>query len=123
MSPWKAILSTRHDDARPPTTSCRMYPFALGLNSVVSTVLPGLELHGTEHDNYQFVTVPELERLDAAKCCVPGLLLQAFHHATHGIYDSGIHSQVRPWASDQENGASVMVHNALHLLSHQAQQQ
>lgn len=88
----------------------RVYPFIVNVPPEVSS---NLELRGTEHDRFQLVTVEQLEEMQSE--CVPGLV-QAFHHATYGVYDTTISPVVRAWASDVENGASVMTANALKLL-------
>jgi translation initiation factor 2B subunit (eIF-2B alpha/beta/delta family)/8-oxo-dGTP pyrophosphatase MutT (NUDIX family) len=110
------------------SSSCsiiRVYPFAVHVPPSFH-----LEMRGTEHDLYRWVTVPELERLKPA---VPGLAL-AFHHATRGKYcpcflphggdrdedkdaaGEGLARAAREWASDQSSGAAVMARNALKLL-------
>ena len=58
-------------------TIIRVYPFTVQLPSDWK-----LELRGTEHDSWKFVSVAELEALEPA---VPGLA-RAFHHATKGKY-------------------------------------
>jgi translation initiation factor 2B subunit (eIF-2B alpha/beta/delta family)/8-oxo-dGTP pyrophosphatase MutT (NUDIX family) len=87
----------------------RVYPFVVTVPEDVP-----LELRGTEHDCYQFVSLYELEAMESQ--CVSGLV-QAFHHATFGRLDTSIPERVREWAKDQENGASVMTQNAIQLLS------
>ena len=86
----------------------RVYPFVVNVPDTVS-----LELRGTEHDRYQFVSIETLQSMESQ--CVPGLL-QAFHHATYGRYDSSISDHIRQWANDKENGASIMTQNALALI-------
>jgi translation initiation factor 2B subunit (eIF-2B alpha/beta/delta family)/8-oxo-dGTP pyrophosphatase MutT (NUDIX family) len=96
------------DPKRQQERTIRVYPFVVTIGDETS-----IELRGTEHDRYQMVTVDELEAMESV--CVPGLV-QAFHHATYGSYDQSIASEVREWARDKENGASVMTSNALQLL-------
>ncbi len=86
----------------------RVYPFVVHVSTEIS-----IELRGTEHDNYQMVSIHQLEEMKSV--CVPGLL-QAFHHATFGVYDNSVSPVIREWASDVKNGASVMTVNALQLL-------
>jgi 8-oxo-dGTP pyrophosphatase MutT (NUDIX family) len=86
----------------------RVYPFVVHVPEDVI-----LKLRGTEHDRFQFVSIRQLESMQSE--CVPGLV-QAFHHATYGNYDASISERVREWASDKENGASVMTQNALKLI-------
>lgn len=90
----------------------RVYPFCV---PVTSPQL--LQLRGTEHDRYQWTTLETLEAWtrDESQWVVPGLL-QAFHHATCGQYDASIPPILRKWASDTQNGASVLTRNALQLL-------
>ena len=95
----------------------RVYPFVMHIPPSTAK----LELRGTEHDAYKFVTLQELETMQDS-CCVPGLV-EAFHHATYGQYDTSISDKVKQWANDKENGASIMTLNALQLLQQQQQQQ
>ena len=96
----------------------RVYPFAVYLPE--SYDIDDLGLRGTEHDKYQFVSVNELQVLDEVQSkCVPKLF-QAFHHATRGKYDTNINRSVRNWSQDEENGATIMVSNAIDILVSQA---
>lgn len=90
-------------------TIIRVYPFTVQLPQDFT-----LELRGTEHDFFKFVSVDELERLEPT---VPSLA-RAFHHATHGKYlKQDDHSRaIMEWASDHENGAATMARNALLLV-------
>ena len=109
-----------------PHKTIRVYPFVVPYSTLDnippsdsvdrSFFLPTLELRGTEHDRYQFVTIDQLQVMEQQ--CVPGLV-QAFHHATYGKYDKRISNSVLQWANDKENGASVMVQNAISLLQEQ----
>jgi translation initiation factor 2B subunit (eIF-2B alpha/beta/delta family)/8-oxo-dGTP pyrophosphatase MutT (NUDIX family) len=107
-----------------PSRIVRVYPFVVN----VPAKHGGLELKGTEHDEFKFVYIAQLEALQSQ--CVPGLL-QAFHHATRGTFllnkssdnksqtpsvPLSIPSSVQEWARDKENGASVMTQNACNLL-------
>jgi len=93
-------------------TIIRVYPFTVRLPPNHTTT--PLELRGTEHDYYKFVSVSELETLEPS---VPGLA-RAFHHATFGRYLASVPPPaVREWAADRENGAAVMAQNALRLVS------
>lgn len=96
------------DPKRQQERTIRVYPFVVSIAAETS-----IELRGTEHDRYQMVTVDQLEAMESV--CVPGLV-QAFHHATYGSYDQSITPEVREWAHDKENGASVMTAKALQLL-------
>jgi 8-oxo-dGTP pyrophosphatase MutT (NUDIX family)/translation initiation factor 2B subunit (eIF-2B alpha/beta/delta family) len=127
------------------TSTIRVYPFTARLRNDTDAIAidnassPSLELRGTEHDRYQWVSVNELEALEPSS--VPSLA-RAFHHATFGRYlnlqqqqqqlpgkaidnndetsgaDKGLvlSPAMRTWASDQVNGASTMVANAVSLL-------
>ncbi|CAJ1920599.1 unnamed protein product [Cylindrotheca closterium] len=92
------------------TRIIRVYPHVV----LVPETTVELELRGTEHDSFKFITVQELLDMNESDC-VPGLV-QAFHHATHGKFDNQIPESVKQWASDEEHGASVMTRNALALL-------
>eukprot|EP00980_Cylindrotheca_fusiformis_P014746 scaffold4009_cov124-Cylindrotheca_fusiformis.AAC.26 len=89
-------------------TIIRVYPFVTHVPDDVS-----LELRGTEHDEFKFVSVEELIEMESK--CVPGLV-QAFHHATKGQFKTDIPDEILQWASDKENGASVLTKNALELV-------
>ena len=99
-------------------TIIRVYPFTVHLPHNDWT---SLELRGTEHDTFKFVSVAELEELRPA---VPGLA-QAFHHATFGKYyvdaadPSSSGRMIQNWAADRENGAAVMAQNAVRLVAEQ----
>lgn len=97
--------STRTQETR----IIRVYPHVVLVPETVE-----LEMRGTEHDGFKFITVQELLDMNESDC-VPGLI-QAFHHATYGKFDNQIPQAVMHWASDKENGASVMTRNALTLL-------
>lgn len=88
----------------------RVYPLVVHVPEDTDKIL---ELRGTEHDRYQFVSISQLDSMESE--CVPGLS-QAFHHATFGIYDKSISDKIRDWAKDKGNGASVMTQNALKLI-------
>lgn len=85
----------------------RVYPFVVEVEEDFQ-----LELRGTEHDRYQWISVEELAALQPT---VPKLL-EAFHHATFGRHLAGLPKAVREWAADEESGASTMTRNALQLL-------
>jgi translation initiation factor 2B subunit (eIF-2B alpha/beta/delta family) len=65
-----------------------------------------LELQGTEHDTYQFISIVELEALQPT---VPGLAA-AFHRATFGQFLAAgtLSDDIWTWASDKVNGASAL---------------
>jgi 8-oxo-dGTP pyrophosphatase MutT (NUDIX family) len=86
----------------------RVYPFVIHVSDNVP-----LEMRGTEHDAFKFVTIEELTEIESQ--CVPGLV-KAFHHATYGKFNHNIPDQVRHWADDKETGASVMTQKALELV-------
>lgn len=96
------------DPKRQQQRTIRVYPFVVNIAAETS-----IELRGTEHDSYQLVTVDQLEAMESS--CVAGLV-QAFHHATYGSYDRSMAPEVREWARDKENGASVMTTEALQIL-------
>ena len=105
--------------SRPPRI-IRVYPFVVYLKE--PELLDRLELRGTEHDRFDVVSVRQL--FDLRDKSVPGLY-QAFVHSTYGKYfiqetgdnnDDSIPKSVYEWADDRENGASVMIQNALKLL-------
>jgi translation initiation factor 2B subunit (eIF-2B alpha/beta/delta family)/8-oxo-dGTP pyrophosphatase MutT (NUDIX family) len=101
-------LDVPFKSSRGGETIIRVYPFTVKL-----PLNWKLELLGTEHDSFQFVTVDALEALQPA---VPGLA-QAFHHATHGQYlPSAIMPAIRDWYTDKVNGAAVMARNAVKLV-------
>jgi len=65
-----------------------------------------LQLKGTEHDRFQFISIPELEALQPT---VPGLA-DAFHRATHGQYmaQSVLPESIWEWSCDRVNGAAAL---------------
>jgi 8-oxo-dGTP pyrophosphatase MutT (NUDIX family) len=83
---------------RNSTRIIRVYPFAARIQNevqakaeddgtsltTITTTTPLLELRGTEHDRYQWVSVHELEGA-FGPVSVPSLA-RAFHHATFGRY-------------------------------------
>ncbi|GKY96718.1 hypothetical protein MPSEU_000631300 [Mayamaea pseudoterrestris] len=85
----------------------RVYPFLVHLPDDWN-----LELRGTEHDIFKFVTLSELEQLYPT---VPNLT-QAFHHATFGQYLQAVPDSVRTWASNRRDGAMTMARQAIELL-------
>lgn len=107
-------------DTREPAPSriIRVYTFVVELPGEAAT---RLQMRGTEHDAFQWVTLSELERLDPA---VPGLA-RAFHHASRGAYLSSQNDNqadcpvriAREWASDRESGANAMAKAALRVLA------
>lgn len=76
----------------------RVYPFVMHVLDDYE-----LTLKGTEHDDFQWMSVEEVEELDNQCKTVPSLAL-AFHHATAGRYCSEVTNAERQWASDKENG-------------------
>jgi translation initiation factor 2B subunit (eIF-2B alpha/beta/delta family)/8-oxo-dGTP pyrophosphatase MutT (NUDIX family) len=90
-------------------TIIRVYPCTVQLP-------PGLqlELRGTEHDYFKFISVQELEELNPA---VPSLA-RAFHHATCGKFldRTVVSEKVLQWANDHTSGAADMARNALALV-------
>lgn len=89
-------------------TIIRVYPFTVKL-----PLNHKLELRGTEHDFFKFISIPELEELQPA---VPSLAW-AFHHATNGQYMSSVPVEVVEWASDHVNGAAIMARKAVELVA------
>ena len=98
----------------------RVYPFVVKLlqnnnntNNNSQQQQQSLQLLGTEHDTFQFISISELEQLQPA---VPGLA-RAFHHATFGKYLSGdvLPEEIQKWASDKINGASTLAQQAIPL--------
>jgi len=140
-TPWHAAHRELHEETNLPTdvqpdrpgglfvdvpfrktqdreTIIRVYPFTVHLPHDYDW--KSLELRGTEHDTFKFVSVAELEQLRPA---VPGLA-QAFHHATFGKYhvdagDPSSSKMIQNWAADRENGAAVMAQNAVRLVAEQ----
>lgn len=88
-------------------TIIRVYPFTVQLPDKFK-----LQLRGTEHDCFKFVSVAELESLTPA---VPSLA-KAFHHATHGRFLEA-NEFVQEWANDHVSGAATMTRNALKLVA------
>ena len=113
-----AVVPVRGHNHSSGSTIIRVYPFTVDMppdhNDGDKNTIATLELRGTEHDQYKFVSVAELEQLEPS---VPGLA-RAFHHATFGRYlnDRCLPPVVKKWAADKENGAAVMAQNALRLV-------
>jgi translation initiation factor 2B subunit (eIF-2B alpha/beta/delta family) len=95
-----------------PNRAIRVYPFVVKLLTA-DDPMNQLELRGTEHDTYRFISIPELEELEPA---VPGLAT-AFHHATFGKYMSRdtLPESIWEWADDHVNGASTLARRAVPL--------
>ena len=68
-----------------------------------------------KYDAMQLVAVQDFVQSSSSDI-VPGLI-QAFHHATYGKFDATISKEVRNWAADKENGASIMARNAIQLVN------
>lgn len=85
----------------------RVYPFTVRVPNDWT-----LELRGTEHDRYEYVSVSDLECLEPA---VPELAT-TFHHATFGAYLPDVPSKVREWAGDHVNGAATLARKALEMV-------
>eukprot|EP00977_Amphora_coffeiformis_P011066 scaffold2651_cov171-Amphora_coffeaeformis.AAC.6 len=98
-------LPSRGDDRR---RIIRVYPFLVQLSSRNFS----LELKGTEHDTFKFVTVSELETLEPA---VPGFAM-AFYHATRGRYLRNLPDSIETWRQDRVNGAATLARQALTIL-------
>jgi 8-oxo-dGTP pyrophosphatase MutT (NUDIX family) len=77
----------------------RIYPFVV---HIVDSDYE-LALRGTEHDNFQWMSLDEVEELDRQSKTVPSLAL-ALQHATRGRYFNEVTNEERQWASDKENG-------------------
>lgn len=95
----------------------RVYPFVVQLDATkgnVDTYQQRLQLRGTEHDTFQFLSVPELEQLEPT---VPGLAT-AFHHATYGQYldRAVLPAPVWQWSEDRVNGAATLANQVLELV-------
>ena len=88
----------------------RVYPFKVDVDPDFE-----LSLKGTEHDQFDWVSIEQLEHLDKQQLTVPSLA-KAFHHATAGNYFCQITEDERKWAQDEQNGASVMAKRALELI-------
>jgi 8-oxo-dGTP pyrophosphatase MutT (NUDIX family) len=80
----------------------RVYPFVIHVVDDFE-----LALKGTEHDDFRWMSLEEVEDLDQQSKTVPSLAL-AFHHATAGQYDNNVTKEERQWASDKANGKSVI---------------
>ena len=99
----------------------RVYPFVVHLGDATKQHL--LELRGTEHDDFQFISVPELEQ--QLEPTVPGLVT-AFHRATYGKYlaRNVLPETIWKWSEDHVNGAATLAKQVMELLvQHQEQQQ
>ena len=97
-----------------PHRNIRVYPFVVRL-PYESKANELLELRGTEHDTYEFISVQELEALHPV---VPGLA-QAFHHATYGQYlaRDALPEDVWKWSEDKVNGAATLAKQVIELLA------
>jgi 8-oxo-dGTP pyrophosphatase MutT (NUDIX family) len=84
----------------------RVYPFTVEI-----PVSWDLQLRGTEHDRFEWITMDQLELLEPAVPC----LATAFHHATAGRYFESITSSEREWANDHISGAATMARRAVEL--------
>jgi 8-oxo-dGTP pyrophosphatase MutT (NUDIX family) len=85
----------------------RVYPFTATIPESCD-----LQLRGTEHDRFEWITVDQLELLEPA---VPALVT-AFHHATAGRYLTSVTKLERAWANDHVSGAATMARRAVQLL-------
>jgi 8-oxo-dGTP pyrophosphatase MutT (NUDIX family)/translation initiation factor 2B subunit (eIF-2B alpha/beta/delta family) len=85
----------------------RVYPFTVEI-----PVSWDLQLRGTEHDRFEWITVDQLELLEPAVPCFAA----AFHHATSCRYLTSVTPSEREWASDHVSGASAMARRAVELL-------
>ena len=83
----------------------RVYPFTVQMSPTDT-----LELRGTEHDTYRYISIPELLECEDT---VPGLSA-VFHHATFGRYLS-LPQEVLEWAGDKQSGATAMSQRAIQL--------
>jgi len=92
-------------------TVIRVYPFVLNLTEN-RAILTKLQFLGTEHDDMQWVTIPQLEQLTPT---VPALA-KAFHHATAGRYLNTIPTAVREWANDRVSGAATLARRATYVV-------
>jgi 8-oxo-dGTP pyrophosphatase MutT (NUDIX family) len=93
---------------RPPR-NIRVYPFTVEISESWD-----LQLRGTEHDLFQWITVDHLERRHELEPVVPALVT-AFHHATAGRYLTSITPSEREWADDHVSGAATMARRAVEL--------
>jgi translation initiation factor 2B subunit (eIF-2B alpha/beta/delta family)/8-oxo-dGTP pyrophosphatase MutT (NUDIX family) len=86
----------------------RVYPFVAMLPSSTK-----IELHGTEHDTFQFISISQLRTLHPT---VP-LLYETFHHATFGRFlsDDELCQDIRDWSADTVSGAATLAIQALRL--------
>jgi translation initiation factor 2B subunit (eIF-2B alpha/beta/delta family) len=113
----------------------RVYPFVVQLPLTIPSQSPEnnnnnnfeLQLRGTEHDSFQFVTVEELET--TLHPTVPAMVT-AFHHATRGQFLSTkpIPPEIEQWRNDRISGANTLAQQALQILqsyyeNQQSQQQ
>jgi len=97
-----------HSSITGKSSTIRVYPFAFRMRDDNFD----LQTRGTEHDNWKWIKMNEMETVHPT---VPELA-RAFHHATCGKYLPIVSKEARQWASDKENGASVMALKALQLL-------
>ena len=98
----------------------RVYPFAVRLLEATRPNKQQLELRGTEHDEFRFVSIPELERLEPT---VPGLA-DAFHRATYGRYLARevLPASIWKWSEDRVNGAATLAKQIVELMVQEQQQ-
>jgi 8-oxo-dGTP pyrophosphatase MutT (NUDIX family) len=93
-----------------PTRTIRVYPFTVEIPKTWD-----LQLRGTEHDRFQWVSVDQLEHYQLLELTVPSLAT-AFHHATAGRYLTSVARAEQEWASDRSSGAATMARRAVELL-------
>jgi 8-oxo-dGTP pyrophosphatase MutT (NUDIX family)/translation initiation factor 2B subunit (eIF-2B alpha/beta/delta family) len=86
----------------------RVYPFVAMLPSSTK-----IELQGTEHDTFQFISISQLRTLHPT---VPRLY-ETFHHATFGCFlsDDELCQDIRDWSADTVSGAATLAIEALRL--------
>jgi 8-oxo-dGTP pyrophosphatase MutT (NUDIX family) len=92
-----------------PTRTIRVYPFTVEIPASSD-----LQLRGTEHDLFQWITLDHLELKHELEPVVPALVT-AFHHATAGRYLTPVTPSEREWADDHVSGAATMARRAVEL--------
>jgi translation initiation factor 2B subunit (eIF-2B alpha/beta/delta family)/8-oxo-dGTP pyrophosphatase MutT (NUDIX family) len=89
----------------------RVYPFCCCLPvSDVQDV--EIQLLGTEHDAWQWISIDQLEALTPAVTA----LAPAFHAATRGRFYNRLPPAIFEWASDTTSGAATMARTAVELV-------
>ena len=101
------FLDVPVSDVFPNKKVIRVYPFIARISQNAVTTF---DIIGTEHDQFQFISIPELYQLNPT---VPGLV-EAFHRATMGKY-LDLPPPIRAWQADRVNGAATLAKQAVNL--------